>query len=421
MGEVTETETETVKPIGEYTATWEIGKRSAYAGDTGVKVPVSVEGDAPSLSLSTFKFDVDIQDGPTYTGYEWGSAYELMGKEFNTADYIGAGSAGEQGSVQADNGSSVIILTFDIPADLEPGRYAITFNGDVQAVRIDDAEVDVNEVNGYIDVLPPEVTIQTIEYRYNVVGKSKFYFAHDTRAFDMNDLLSMATLRRKEVYSDGTESDWTIANEFDGVTFTLEDEALTSPKAVYDREILKVDENGMPTVEFSESDHNAYFKQTLKFKIVDANAGDDVKIIFVDENGIETEAVTGNVYIGVKGDASLNGTVNANDAAIVLKYAAAFGAGLDPVLFSADDAELEAFAYFLAEVTGESEDHGVHDSLGNVQTVADLNASDAAFILKYAAQAGAGLDPDWYEILPEPLPKYTKAIGRANGGVNDKN
>ena len=68
---------------------------------------------------------------------------------------------------------------------------------------------------------------------------------------------------------------------------------------------------------------------------------------------------------------------------------------------------LELFAYFLADVTGESENYGEDGS--------NLDANDAANILVYAARAGAGLNPLWEEVLPAPLPIYTYAIAQANG------
>ncbi len=72
---------------------------------------------------------------------------------------------------------------------------------------------------------------------------------------------------------------------------------------------------------------------------------------------------------------------------------------------------LELFAYFLADVTGESEDHGATDSLGNDSS--PLDATDAAYILKYAAIVGAGNDADWAKILAKPLPYYTAEIAAA--------
>ncbi|MBR4101912.1 MAG: hypothetical protein IKK51_08570 [Oscillospiraceae bacterium] len=87
------------------------------------------------------------------------------------------------------------------------------------------------------------------------------------------------------------------------------------------------------------------------------------------------------IFVGVKGDADLDSEANAIDAAKVLVYAAARGAGEDVSLYSDENAGLETLAYFLADVFGESRDCGEDGS--------DLNALDAAGILQFAAEKGA--------------------------------
>ena len=93
------------------------------------------------------------------------------------------------------------------------------------------------------------------------------------------------------------------------------------------------------------------------------------------------------IFIGVKGDANLDGVTDAKDAASILVYAAATGAGTAEPLYSETDAQLESFAYFLADVNGEEEKNS------------PLDATDAAAILTYAAAAGTGEKPDWDKIL----------------------
>ena len=193
--------------------------------------------------------------------------------------------------------------------------------------------------------------------------------------------------------------------------------------------------------------HRAFFKDTLDFTIVDANLPEGAETKFVTvttgTDGTETveeaKAVTGTVYIGVKGDTNLSGFVQADDGAAVLVYAANFGAGNEAKIYE-EDAQviadlsltelevktMEDFVYFLADVNGESEDHGATDNATGTTSTYDadgklvevgspLNAKDAAAILVYAADFGAGNDPNWYDTLVNPLPKYTKAIGEFNG------
>ena len=365
-----------------------------------------------------------------------GSAYEGMSITENEADHIFAGTAGENGHVQAQNASTVVYLNFEIPDTVAAGKYNLTFNGDVIALTLDSKDdsdsVNVTEVPGYILVLDDGITVETVEYQYNVIGKSKFYFAHDNRAFDMNDLLSMGTLRRREKYSEAVEgsvySDWTIANEFEGVTFKIADDSMTTPMAVYEKEVK-------PSVTGEETKH-AFFRNTLQFAIEDEASGVAVRFVKVtgqdaDGNDIveDAEAVTGTVYIGVKGDASLNGITDAVDASRVLIYAADDGVGLDPSICPLNATELEDlgitglaveemedFVYFLSDVTSESEDRGKTDSYGTASSEsslgARLDAFDAAKILMYSADSGIGTE-DWYKIL-NPRPKYTEAIGPTN-------
>ena len=62
------------------------------------------------------------------------------------------------------------------------------------------------------------------------------------------------------------------------------------------------------------------------------------------------------IFIGVKGDANLDSVTDAKDAASILVYAAATGAGTAEPLYSETDAQLESFAYFLADVNGRNPD-----------------------------------------------------------------
>ena len=87
--------------------------------------------------------------------------------------------------------------------------------------------------------------------------------------------------------------------------------------------------------------------------------------------------------IGCRGDVDMDGSVTASDAARILIFAAQQGAGGEAHIA---DAENEAFAQFLGDVNGDG-------------ITPDLNASDAAFVLIYAAVNGSGNTPDWQKIL----------------------
>ena len=281
-------------------------------------------------------------------------------------------------------------------------------------------------------VIPNGVYKEVIEYQYDVESLSKFYFSHDHRTFIgdgllKEDLISIGTLMARPVYSDPAlteQAEWTVA-DLDKTTFNLKNPELESPKAIFDTKVE-------PTLDGSEG--IAFFKDQLEFTLsttfttYDPETGE---IVEKEQENIDTlydgsPMVTGDVYIGVKGDTDLNGTINAYDASKDLVYAADFGAGLDPKILTvtsdmitAIQAEgeesataLENFVYFLSDVTDESEDHGETSSILDSDNGGEaINAADAAKVLVFAAEFGAGLDPDWYVLLDKPLPKYTEAIG----------
>ena len=143
-------------------------------------------------------------------------------------------------------------------------------------------------------------------------------------------------------------------------------------------------------------------------------------IFYVDDDGAYAVADKQvYIYIGVKGDADLDGVSDAGDAAKVLIYAANDGAGLEDVyLYSNSNAAAEAFAWFLADIDGESKDQGVTSNKeGAAKSM--LDAGDAAYILIHGALEGSGQDADWgNNVLPEPWPLYTKEI---TTWINDHN
>ena len=87
--------------------------------------------------------------------------------------------------------------------------------------------------------------------------------------------------------------------------------------------------------------------------------------------------------IGQKGDADLNGSVDAADAALILTYAAEDGSGTETSLTGSPDSTEEKFAFFLADIDGEGKEGSLLDS------------ADASKILIYAAKQGSGQDVDW--------------------------
>ena len=171
----------------------------------------------------------------------------------------------------------------------------------------------------------------------------QFYFSHDKNEFQPEDLIERIT--RYAVYSDGSTSEnGEILENFDHVGFSE------------------------PTPEFIWNGDSYWY--SLSVTIEDDFTGQTI------EKAVD-------ICIGVKGDANLDGTADAKDAAAILTYAAAAGAGQSTPLYSADDRTMEDLAFYLAEVN----------------TSGDADAKDAALILAYAAAAGSGEPKTWEEIL----------------------
>jgi len=446
----TETTTEDLKPAQQHVATWTIGKKVVSRGQSNVQLPISVTADIQdALTYCAYDFNLTIADGPEFVGAESGEAYAALGvPQVNLVNPAVGAEAAED--VAGFNNATIVWLTFNIPADIEPGIYPVSFNMDngVGVIAhnmgmID--EFDITEVDGYIQVLPDDVKINTVEYQYDVETNSKFYFSHDTREFKLKeDLLSLGTLKRREVLSDeviGEDGqptrygEWTIANDLSDVEFLFVDD-LTTPEKVFDATYpaasLPTDEDTaifVGSVPFKITTHlkkyNAETQQTEEEDI------DTLKLYNEETGENDRDTVTGDIYIGVKGDMNLNGEVRANDAALALVYAAGYGAGVEVKAYNgtkyADKPLIEDFVYFLTDVDGESEDHDDADS--------PLNAKDAGYINVHAAREGSGMDPDWYYILgakwdyetedydktsvnDADLPKHTREIGPADAKTN---
>ena len=200
------------------------------------------------------------------------------------------------------------------------------------------------------------VTINTIfakndiRVEFDVASNSLFRYAHDENLLTADELIS--SLKMRFLTSDGIASSWISINDLSVVDLQEQ-----SPRTLYE-----------------------------EMQLPYCRTGADAIITATLPNGKQSQhnRAVGNILIARKGDADLNGTVNASDAANVLIYAAQVGAGATPSLLKGTDEELEQLARKLA----------------NVNEDASINASDAANILIYSAAQGAGKgEPDWNAIL----------------------
>ena len=99
------------------------------------------------------------------------------------------------------------------------------------------------------------------------------------------------------------------------------------------------------------------------------------------------------VYIGIKGDAQLDGDVDMDDSFEVLQYYSYSAAGRFPTLTDGKDANLEKLAYFLADIDTESK-------LGKNEGDTALSMDDAFNILQYVSYRAAGRNMTWPDVVP---------------------
>jgi len=189
-------------------------------------------------------------------------------------------------------------------------------------------------------------TLTVTAYTYTIeTNPIQYYFSHDEEEFDVEDLIT--SVIRYKVYSDGSISE----------------------KGEHLKNLAIVDFNGQTPASLYK---NGEYQYTVEASIADE---------------FSTQTFGVDVFVGVKGDANLDGYTDAKDAAQILVYAAASGAGKKAYLYSETDEELERFVYYLADVNGTDAEKS------------PLNATDAAAVLVYAAAAGSGTPKPWKEIL----------------------
>ena len=317
--------------------------------------------------------------------------------------------------------SDVFYITFDVPwaedidwttaeVDAADGRKYVEYVVDWENLKLVNSGVDngkkVTEepynlnlkddqkIAGSIKVYEPADYEETVTYEYKLDGNDLFCFSHDPRQF--YEVFSNGKLiRTTKNKTTGKETVRTLSlRQVKDFKVETVNGGFTSPSAAF---------NGLGEEKI------AYTDIALKVSFTDG----DNAIVLDASNGFNAKA-----YIGVKGDANLDGICNANDATEILKYAANVGAGLQkekPLCYETGaewTASQRALAMFLGDVDGEVE-------VNTEETPQVLNANDATAVLRFAANAGTVPEMNdktraeiWTKIL-DPLPKYSTDIAAA--------
>ena len=185
------------------------------------------------------------------------------------------------------------------------------------------------------------------------VNPANFYFSVDERELKPSDLFSKFDI----VDEEGTHFD---ALEAGAVTLDK-----TTPKEIFDAEGKA----------YCVTEVNAYFTDPTKADAEPVAA-----------------PVNPTVYIGVKGDADLNGSVDVQDAVTILTYYAKASAGQENVAFNEDE-NLNKFIFFLADVDTESK--------AGMNSGSELmSIQDGVNVLTFYAKKSANQDPAWPDVIP---------------------
>ncbi|MDE6730505.1 MAG: dockerin type I repeat-containing protein, partial [Oscillospiraceae bacterium] len=305
-------------------------------------------GSSGNYSHGSFSFLPNIQENNALLTW----SYDLLNKETFSADFLGGSS----------DTFSFFDLDLEISPGIQPGTYKInyirkdSFVTGATYLTSDDSYPDPDNPGKYIskyNSMVPELKSLEIVICENPPRITEnpdltcFRFAHDARDFSIEDFPAELTIRYGE--DDFTKNCGDLLE-----TFTA-----GNPESLY---------IGQPEI----------LTNSLTFEGIPL------------ENSDGSSAVL-KYYIGQKGDANADGVVNSADASLILTYSADSGAGNEASLTDDTSTIPEDFAYFLADIDGESQNSGKDGS--------SLDAGDAALILQYAALSGSGQSVNWDDLL----------------------
>ena len=185
------------------------------------------------------------------------------------------------------------------------------------------------------------------------VNPTNFYFSVDERELKPSDLFTKFDI---------VDEEGTHFNALEAGAVTLDK---TTPKEIFDAEGKA----------YCVTEVNAYF--------TDPTTADAEPV---------AAPVNPTVYIGVKGDADLNSTVDVQDAVTILTYYAKASAGQQNVAFNEDE-NLNKFIFFLADVDTESK-----AGMNNGSEL--MSIQDGVNVLTFYAKKSANQDPTWPDVIP---------------------
>ena len=324
---------------------------------SGGTTTTDVSGGTTTTDVSGGTTTTDVSGGTTTTDVSGGTTTTDVSGGTTTTDVSGGTTTTDVSGGTTTTDVSGGTTTTDVSGgttttDVSGGTTTTDVSGETTTTTTTgtgDSETTTTTTTGTTGTITP-VGTTTLEVEVN---PTNFYFSVDERELKPSDLFSKFDI----VDEEGTHFD---ALEAGAVTLDK-----TTPKEIFDAEGKA----------YCVTEVNAYF--------TDPTTADAEPV---------AAPVNPTVYIGVKGDADLNGIVDVQDAVAILTYYAKTAAAQENVAFNEDE-NLNKLAYFLADVDTESK-AGMNSGSELMTT------QDAVNVLTFYAKKAANQEPTWPDVIP---------------------
>ena len=316
--------------------------------DVSGTTTTDVSGGTTTTDVSGGTTTTDVSGGTTTTDVSGGTTTTDVSGGTTTTDVSGGTTTTDvSGGTTTTDVSGGTTTT-----DVSGGTTTTDVSGETTTTTTTGtggSETTTTTTTGTTGTITP-VGTTTLEVEVN---PTNFYFSVDERELKPSDLFSKFDI---------VDEEGTHFNALEAGAVTLDK---TTPKEIFDAE-------GKP---YCVTEVNAYFTDPTK---ADAEA--------------VAAPVNPTVYIGVKGDADLNGIVDVQDAVAILTYYAKTAAAQENVAFNEDE-NLNKLAYFLADVDTESK--------AGMNSGSELMITqDAVNVLTFYAKKAANQEPTWPDVIP---------------------
>ena len=324
---------------------------------SGGTTTTDVSGGTTTTDVSGGTTTTDVSGGTTTTDVSGGTTTTDVSGGTTTTDVSGGTTTTDVSGGTTTTDVSGGTTTTDVSGgttttDVSGGTTTTDVSGETTTTTTTgtgDSETTTTTTTGTTGTITP-VGTTTLEVEVN---PTNFYFSVDERELKPSDLFSKFDI---------VDEEGTHFNALEAGAVTLDK---TTPKEIFDAE-------GKP---YCVTEVNAYFTDPTKADAEPVAA-----------------PVNPTVYIGVKGDADLNGIVDVQDAVAILTYYAKTAAAQENVAFNEDE-NLNKLAYFLADVDTESK--------AGMNSGSELmNTQDAVNVLTFYAKKAANQEPTWPDVIP---------------------